>query len=124
MVVNVAISILVIVVYSYAIEPGHEEAFYESAASRIAPWSSVVFGAPLFFAVAWFCARRRPDRNEYVFSGSIVAVYAAVDLTVLLASGEIASSVGIIALSLATKAIGALAGARLGAAGTVPTPAT
>jgi hypothetical protein len=35
--------------------------FYDAAARRIAPWSSVVFGAPLFFcAVRWLT---RPEHS-------------------------------------------------------------
>ena len=115
MVVNVLISVIVITIYSYAIAPGHEEAFYQEAAERIAPWSSVVFGAPLFFGAAYWLARKRPDRNAIAFAVSCVAIYAVVDLSVLFAAGGVASLIGIVLLSLVTKLIGAYAGARLAA---------
>jgi hypothetical protein len=113
MFVNVLISVIVITVYSYAIAPGHEDAFYQAAAQRIAPWSSVVFGAPLFFGVAYWQARKHPERSALAFAVTCFAVYAAVDLSVLIAAGGLASYIGIVGLSLATKLIGAFAGARL-----------
>jgi hypothetical protein len=109
--VNVAISVGVIAVYSLAIAPGHDAAFYDEAAKRIAPWSSVVFGGPLFFVTARFCGRRRPERNAFAFATAIWAFYAAIDLTILLTSNGILAMLGIVTLSLATKLGGALAGA-------------
>lgn len=41
MVLNVTASFGVVAVYAYLIEPGHEAAYYETAAQSIAPWSSV-----------------------------------------------------------------------------------
>jgi hypothetical protein len=113
MFVNVLISVIVITVYSYAIAPGHDEAFYQEAAKRIAPWSSVVFGAPLFFGAAYWLTRKRPDRNAIAFAISCVGIYAIVDLSVLFAAGGAASMIGIVGLSLITKLIGAYLGARL-----------
>ena len=113
MVVNVLISVLVMVVYSYLIDPGHERAFYDAAARRIAPWSSVVFGAPLFFFAVRWLTRRRPDRKAMAFAATCFGFYAAVDIAVLLGEASwVASTVAIAALSLVTKLIGALAGAR------------
>jgi hypothetical protein len=113
LVVNVLISVLVIVVYSYGIEPGHDEAFYEAAAQRIAPWSSVVFGGPLFFAGAGWQARRRPDRDALAYAVTCVASYAVVDVSVLIAAGGTTSDAGIVTLSLLTKLVGALIGAKV-----------
>jgi hypothetical protein len=112
MIVNVTISFGVVVVYSYWIAPGHDEAFYAAAARRIAPWSSVVFGAPLFFVASRWLARKRPDRNPVAFALWCFAFYASVDVAVLIASGEVTSQIGIVSLSLATKLAGALLGAR------------
>ena len=38
--VNVAVSILYMVVYSYAIDPGHEKAYYEAHIKLAAPYCS------------------------------------------------------------------------------------
>src|SRR5215204_5345622 len=51
MAVNVAISILYMVVYSYAIDPGHEKAYYEAHIRTAAPYCSIVAGVPLMFVV-------------------------------------------------------------------------
>jgi hypothetical protein len=114
LVVNVLISFAVVAIYSWAIAPGHDAAFYEAAAQRIAPWSSVVFGAPLFYVACAFAARRRPARSAVAFAGSCFAVYALIDLSMLLAAGAVSSMLGAVSVSLATKLIGALAGARAG----------
>lgn len=45
---NVLIAFGVMAVYGHLIDPGHDQAYYEAAALRIAPWSSVVAGAALF----------------------------------------------------------------------------
>ncbi len=114
MIANVLCSVLVMVVYSYVIEPGHDAAFYEAAATNIAPWSSVVFGMPLFYGVARYCARGRPDRNANAFAIAIVLVYASIDVTALAFAGCTVAQAGIVALSLGTKLAAALLGARTG----------
>lgn len=113
MVVNVTISVVVMIVYSYAVDPGHDAAYYEAAAQRIAPWSSVVFGAPLFFFATYRLAQARPERNAARFAVAVFGFYAAVDLLALVAAGSVGSLLGVVALSLTTKLVGALAGARL-----------
>ena len=114
MIINVLLSVVVIAVYSYAIAPGHDAAFYEAAAPRIAPWSSVTLGAPLFFGAAYWSARRRPDRNALAFAGAIFLVYAAIDVTVVLAAGGPEGQIGVVLLSLGTKLAAALGGASIG----------
>jgi hypothetical protein len=111
MFVNVLISVLVIVVYSYAIAPGHDEAFYQAAAERIAPWSSVVFGAPLFFGAVYWLGRKRPERNAVAFALTCVGIYAALDITIILSVGG--TLLGVVALSMSTKLLGAYLGGRL-----------
>lgn len=113
MFVNVLISVLVITVYSYAIAPGHDEAFYQTAAQRIAPWSSVVFGAPLFFGAAYWLARRRPERSAVAFAIASFGAYAVIDLAVVVASGALVSMIIAVSLSMISKLLGAYFGARL-----------
>jgi hypothetical protein len=112
MVVNVLLSVFVVAVYSYTIEPGRDAAFYETAAQRIAPWSSVVFGAPLFFGAIFWRSRKKPERNPVLFGMVSFSLYAAIDLSVLFAAGGVLSLLGIIVLSMTTKLLGAYAGAR------------
>ena len=105
MVVNVAISILYMVVYSYVIDPGHQKEHYEAHVKIAAPYCSIVAGIPLFFLVGWWVG---------AWPAILVwTVYAVVDLAVFAASGQ-ASKIGVlVAVSLLTK----LAAAYLGAAG-------
>lgn len=116
MIVNVAMSFVVVGVYSVAVAPGHDDQHYQDAAQWIAPWSSVFFGAPLFFLVSFISARRVPDstRKALPFAACIVVFYAVVDVFVLLAAGATAQAVGMVALSLSTKLVAALLGAHFG----------
>lgn len=110
LVVNVAISFCVVAVYAYAVEPGHDQAFYEQAAQWIAPWSSIAFGWMLFLGVCYSAAIRNAERNALAFALSVFAVYASIDIGLLLAMGQLTGHVPIVALSLASKAAGAIGG--------------
>ncbi len=110
LVVNVGISFGVVAVYSYAVEPGHDQAFYELAAQWIAPWSSIAFGWMLFFGVCYGAAVRNVERNALAFALCVLAVYAAIDVGLLSAAGALTSFAPIIALSLTSKAAGAIGG--------------
>ena len=112
MVVNVAISFAVVAAYSLWVEPGHDGAYYEAAAQWIAPWSSIAFGWLLFF-IACYILSRRANRNALVFALAAFAIYAAFDLGILGAAGQLTVFAPIIALSLSSKLAGAIGGAWL-----------
>ena len=114
MVLNVAAAFGVMWVYGTFLDPGHEEAFYAAAAQRIAPWSSVFAGALLFFVVLWLLAWRRAGRNGYLFAAVVAGMYAAIDVSVLLAAGALMSMSAVVAASMLGKLGAALAGAWLG----------
>lgn len=120
MVLNVVAAFGVVWVYSMFIEPGHDEAFYAAAAQRIAPWSSIFAGVLLFFLGSWLLAWRRTGRNGYLFAAAVVGVYAAIDVSVLLAAGATAAMSAIVAASMLSKLGAALAGAWLGRPRTSP----
>ncbi len=107
--VNVAISFAVVAAYSLWVEPGHDAAYYEAAAQWIAPWSSVAFGWLLFF-VACYALSGRPSRNALAFAITAFAAYAALDLGILFAAGALTTFPPIVALSLASKLVGAIGG--------------
>jgi hypothetical protein len=109
LVVNVAISFAVVAAYSLWVEPGHDAAYYEAAAQWIAPWSSIAFGWLLFF-IACYVFSRRPERSALAFAITVFSTYAALDLGILLAAGALATFAPIIALSLASKLVGAIGG--------------
>jgi hypothetical protein len=103
MVVNVAVSILYMVVYSYAIDPGHEKAYYEAHVRIAAPYCSIVAGIPLMFMVGWWVSMR-----PAVF---VWLVYAIVDVAVLAGSGPTFRMGALVAVSLLTKLGSAYLGA-------------
>lgn len=111
MVLNVAVAFGVVWVYGTFIEPGHDEAFYQAAAQDIAPWSSIFAGAALFFLAALWLAWRRQGRNGYLFAGVVVAIYAAIDVSVVVAGGALAALGVMVAASMLSK----LAAAEFGA---------
>jgi hypothetical protein len=104
MVVNVAISILYMVVYSHLIDPGHEKGYYEAHVQTAAPYCSIVAGIPLMFVVGWWVGLR-PALVVWL-------VYTIIDLGILAVSGPTWRSGALVAVSLFTK----LASAYLGAA--------
>ena len=110
--VNVAISYGVMAVYSHMIDPGHELAYYEAAAQRIAPWSSIVFGPILFFFASYFFAKRRPERSAVGFALAIFAAYALIEVIVMTSAGKLIEMFAIVALSMTTKLVGGLLGAK------------
>lgn len=114
MVANVAISFVVVAVYAYGVDPGHDAAYYEAKAQEIAPWSSVVFGVVLFYLAGLIAALRRPDRNAIFFALTAAFIYMAIDVAVIASVGMLSAMREIVAVSFVTKAIAALAGARMG----------
>jgi hypothetical protein len=113
MVLNVAVSFVVMAVYGYLIDPGHEASYYESAAQRIAPWSSVFAGAVLFFAAAWLFGIRKPARPALVFALTFTLIYTLIDLGIVVAAGAVTFIGYVVAISVAAKFAGAFLGARL-----------
>ena len=101
--VNVAISILYMVVYSYVIDPGHEQAYYEAHVKIAGPYCGIVGGIPLMFLVGWWVGMR-PAIVVWL-------VCAVIDVAVLAGYGLTLRGGVFVAVSLVTK----LASAYLGA---------
>ena len=109
--VNVAVSILYMVVYSYLIDPGHEEQYYLAHIQLAAPYCSIVAGMPLMFAAGWWVGGWW-ERQFAVKAALLVwLAYAVIDLGVLLAEGLTPRIAVLFAVSFLTK----LAAAYLGA---------
>ena len=104
MAANVAISILYMVVYSYAIDPGHEKTYYEAHVKIAAPYCSVVAGIPLMFLVGWWVGMR-----SAMF---VWLVYAVIDVAVFAVSVPTLRMGALVAVSLLTKLVSAYMGGR------------
>lgn len=107
LIINVALSVLWVAVYSYLIEPGHDAAFYEAYAQRSAPYSSIIVGMPLVYLfgrwVGRWGRREAPLRNAL----TLWALYAGIDLAITGAAGAIGPLAPFIAVSIATKGVAA-----------------
>ena len=103
MAVNIAVSILYMVVYSHAIDPGHEKAYYEAHVKIAAPYCSIVAGIPLMFLVGWWVGMRPAILVWLVYALVDVAFFAASGLTVRMGAP--------VAVSLLTKLVSAYLGA-------------
>ena len=103
MALNVAISILYMVVYSYAIDRGHEKAYYEAHVKIAAPYCSIVAGIPLMFVVGWWVGMR-PAIIVWL-------VYTVIDLAAFAVSGPTLRSGAVVGVSLLTKLVSAYLGA-------------
>lgn len=115
MVLNIAASVVVMAVYGYLIDPGHPPEYYEAAADRIAPWSSVFAGAVLFFGAAWLFGVRRPERPAMAFAMTFTVIYTVIDLSIIVAAGALTTLGYVVAISVVAKFAGAFFGARMAA---------
>ena len=95
MAVNVAISILYMVVYGYVIDPGHEKAYYDAHVKVAAPYIGIVAGIPLMFLVGWWVG---------LWPAVVVwLVYTVFDLAALAVFGPTLRAGVFIAVSVLTK---------------------
>ena len=111
MVANIAASILYMVVYSFLIDPGHDEQYYQDHVQVAAPYSSIVAGIPLMFAAGWWVSGWWEREFGVKAALTVWLVYALIDVTVILAVGVTTKVAVLVAVSLITK----LAAAYLGA---------
>jgi hypothetical protein len=111
MVANVAFSVLYMVVYSYWIDPGHDNKYYQDHIQIAAPYCSIIAGIPLMFAAGWVVSGWR--QGKFAFKPAVVVwiAYASIDLAILLAAG-ITFRVGVqFVFSFATKLVAIYFGA-------------
>jgi hypothetical protein len=109
MLLNVAVAFAWVYFYSVAIAPGHDGAFYQAYAQRVAPISGILAGIPIFLAAGWLAARGPGAERAALLPA---AGYILLDLILLIASG-LWPSAWSLALSYVTKLGAAFAGSRL-----------
>lgn len=87
MVVNVGVSFLYVAIYSYLINPGKDEQYYQEYAKKAAPYSGIVAGIPLMFLMSWWVGSWW--EVDFAVKAAILVwvVYAAVDVLVLVGAG-------------------------------------
>ena len=109
-VVNVIVHILYMVVYSYFIDPGKGEAFYQEHAQASAPYSSIIAGIPLMFLAGYLVGGRFSKRNSVKAAVLVWLVYFLIDLAVIIGVGALTQIAVLFVISSAIK----LAAAYLG----------
>lgn len=111
MFLNVVVSVLYIVFYSYLINPGHDERFYQEYAQAAAPYCSIVAGIPLFYFVCrWLGGKWEAD---FAVKSALLVwlVYALIDISVIAAASGVTAQLYVLAaISMATKFVSAYLG--------------
>ena len=79
----IALSIICVAVYSYAIHTGETQEFYEAFARVSDPWVSLIAGGPVFFLIArWI--RRRAGSAALATAMAMVGFYFGIEIPVVL----------------------------------------
>lgn len=95
--------VLYMVVYSYLIDPGHDEAFYQAYAQLSAPYSSIVAGMPLMFLAGRWIGGKFPKGNSVKAALLVWLVYFLLDFAIVSAVGALAQIALLFVISFATK---------------------
>ena len=112
--VNVAISILYMVVYSHLIDTGHEEQYYHDHIKVAAPYCSIVAGIPLMFLAGWWVGGWWEGEFAVKAALTVWLAYALIDIAVLLAAGITKRIAVLFAVSFVTKLAAIYVGAWVG----------
>jgi hypothetical protein len=86
MITLVIISFLEVAVYSYLINPGHEQSAYEEHANSSAPYISGIFGFIIFFLVARYW-KRKGYPNAFKMAILFPLIYVLLDILIITAAG-------------------------------------
>ncbi len=111
LVVNVAASVLYMVVYGHWIDPGHEEQYYRDHIQVAAPYCSIVAGIPLMFLAGWWVGGWWGGKFAVKAALVVWLAYALIDIGVLLAAGLTARIAALFAVSFLTKLAAVYVGA-------------
>jgi hypothetical protein len=111
MVLNVAVSVLYMVVYGHLIDPGHEEQYYHDHIQVAAPYCSIVAGIPLMFLAGWWVGGWWEPEFAVRAGLAVGAAYALIDFSVLLAAGLTGRIAVMFVVSFLTKFVAVYFGA-------------
>ena len=114
MLANVLVSVLYMVVYSYLIDPGHAQQYYDAHIQVAAPYSSIVAGIPLMFLAGYWISGWWAGKYAIESALFVWFVYVLIDLAALLAAGFTSRAAILVAVSLITKLAAIYAGAVIG----------
>ena len=104
----IIVSVLEVMVYSYVIAPGKDQAFYEAHAQKSGPWISAIFGALFVFVLVRDYLRRRKERG-FTYTLALPIVYIILDVLILLPFGiDWAGHLPVFALANGSKLAAAL----------------
>lgn len=114
MVMNVFLFFLFMVLYGQVLNPGHEETYYQEAASRFGPYASIIGGIPVFFLTGVVLRRFMGGRALKV-AITTWAVYVVVDLAIIIAvaADKMIAFLPLMVVSFATKLAAIYLGARV-----------
>jgi hypothetical protein len=102
--VNVAISVLYMVVYGHVLDPGHDPEYYNAHIQVAAPYCSIVAGMPLMFLAGWRVGRWWDGKFAVRSALAIWLAYAVIDVAIILLAGGPSAALGVLlAVSFATK---------------------
>jgi hypothetical protein len=107
----IALSIICVAVYSYAIHTGETPEFYGEFARASGPWVSLIAGGPVFFLIARWIRRRAPSA-AFDTAMAMAGLYLAIEIAVLLlwpgdSSGTLPFVIGGFILKVAGAWLGA-----------------
>jgi hypothetical protein len=107
----IALSVICVAIYSYAIHTGETQEFYSAFARVSGPWVSLITGGPAFFLIArWI--RRRAGSAALGTAMVMAGLYLAIEVAVLVlwpgdTSGALPFMIGGMVLKVAGAWLGA-----------------
>ncbi|HMG15554.1 MAG TPA: hypothetical protein VK590_08915 [Saprospiraceae bacterium] len=82
-IVLIIISILEVSIYSYLIDPGKDEAFYQAHAQITGPWISGIFGSLFIFLIIRRFIKRNSE-HHLTYTIALPFIYIVMDILMLL----------------------------------------
>ena len=107
----IALSVICVAVYSYAIHTGETPEFYSAFARVSGPWVSLIAGGPVFFLIARWIRRRAPS-TAFETVMAMAGLYLSIEIAILLLwPGDSGATVPFVIGGFVLKTAGAWLGA-------------